>query len=186
LEAPKVILVGGGCRSGKSRFALELGRRLGQRRVFLATAEAGDDEMRARIDLHRQTRGSDYRTVEEPLALPEVLRPLHDADVVVIDCLTLWLSNLLLASHDAAAVLGRVDDLAAVLAERAWHSVVVTNEVGLGIVPESALGRTFRDVAGSAHQRLAQTADEIYLAILGTILRIKPTLACVGPGGASE
>lgn len=181
----RVILVGGGCRSGKSSFALELGRQLGPRRVFLATAEAGDEEMHQRISLHRRTRGGDYRTLEEPLALPEVLRPLRDTDVVVLDCLTLWLANLLLAGHDSNSVLERVGALADVLAERAWHSVVVTNEVGLGIVPESALGRTFRDVAGSAHQRLARGADEIYLAILGAILRLKPTLACVQPGEAS-
>jgi adenosylcobinamide kinase/adenosylcobinamide-phosphate guanylyltransferase len=182
----RVILVGGGCRSGKSSFALALGRQLGRRRVFLATAEAGDEEMSRRIAHHRRTRGDDYQTIEAPLDVANVLESLGETDVVVLDCLTLWLANLLLAGKDSAAVLASVDALAAVLGRRKWHAVVVTNEVGLGIVPDSALGRMFRDVAGSAHQRLARMADEVYLAILGTILRIKPTLACVAAGGASE
>src|SRR5947209_267330 len=176
----QLILVGGGTRSGKSAFALSLARRLGGRRLFLATAQPGDDEMRERIRQHRQTRGPDFDTIEEPLAVPELLRGSPGYDVVVFDCLTLWLANLLLQDRGTEAVLRRLDDLAEVLASRPLHAVVVTNEVGLGIVPETALGRAFRDLAGLAHQRLGHLADEVYFAVLGTVLRIKPGPAVVG------
>ncbi len=170
----RIILVGGGARSGKSDFALSLARRLGRRRVFLATAQAGDDEMRERIDRHRRTRGDDFRTIEEPVAVPEILPQSPDEEVLVVDCLTLWLANLLLAGHQPDAVLRRVDDLTGVLRQRTGHTILVTSEVGLGIVPEAPLGRTFRDVAGSAHQRLAAVADEVYFGVLGLMLRLKP------------
>ncbi len=170
----KIILVGGGVRSGKSDFALSLARRLGKRRLFLATAQAGDDEMAERIRRHRQTRGEDFVTIEEPLAVADAIRRHQDHDVLVLDCLTLWLSNLLVQGCSQEQALQRVDDLLAVLAERMQHAVIITNEVGMGIVPETALGRMFRDVAGLAHHRLSHLADEVYLAVLGTILRIKP------------
>jgi adenosylcobinamide kinase/adenosylcobinamide-phosphate guanylyltransferase len=175
----RMILVGGGCRSGKSGFALRLARTLGPRRVFLATGQAGDGEMSERIARHRRTRGADFTTIEEPLAVPEAVRR-QLCDVLVVDCLTLWLANLLLAEVSPEEILGRVDDLAVALAEGPGHAIVVTNEVGMGIVPETPLGRVFRDVAGSAHQRLSRAADEVYLAVLGTILRLKPSLACMG------
>ena len=170
----RVILVGGGSRSGKSAFALAAARRMGARRLFLATAQAGDDEMRERISLHRRTRGDDFLTLEEPLAVPEALGRVRDVDVVVIDCLTLWLANLLLEGEEAQAVLRRVDDLAEALGRRPAHVVLVSNEVGLGLVPETALGRLFRDVAGLAHRRLAGLADEVYFGVLGVMLRLKP------------
>jgi adenosylcobinamide kinase/adenosylcobinamide-phosphate guanylyltransferase len=179
VSAKKVILIGGGPRSGKSSFALALARRTGGRRLFLATGQAGDEEMRQRIDRHRQTRGDDFATLEEPLAIPEVFeRPLA-YDVVVLDCLTLWLSNLLLEGREPEAVLRRVEDLADVLAHRKVNVLIVTNEVGLGIIPETTLGRIFRDVTGLAHQRLSAVADEVYFSALGIMLRIKPTLAVV-------
>jgi len=170
----RIILVGGGARSGKSDLALALARRLGRRRLFLATAQAGDDEMRDRILRHRRTRGDDFATLEEPLAVPEVLRQAGDEDVVVIDCLTLWLANLLFDGREPEAVLHCVEELAEVLRQRPAHAVIVTNEVGLGLVPETPLGRTFRDVAGLAHQRLAAAADEVYFGALGIMLRLKP------------
>jgi adenosylcobinamide kinase/adenosylcobinamide-phosphate guanylyltransferase len=171
--AGRIILVGGGARSGKSRFALGHARRLGQRRTLVATAEGLDDEMRARIARHRDERGADFTTVEVPLALPEALAEL-DTEVVVIDCLTLWLSNLLLAELAAPAIEQRIEALAGVLARRRFHAVVVSNEVGMGLVPETPLGRAFRDLTGGAHQRLARAADEIYLAALGMVLRLHP------------
>jgi adenosylcobinamide kinase/adenosylcobinamide-phosphate guanylyltransferase len=175
----QVILVGGGSRSGKSAFALTLARRLGERRLFLATAGARDDEMQDRIRLHRQTRGADFDTVEEPLAVAAVIRDDHTHDVLVVDCLTLWLSNLMLRGDGTERIMEEVEELAKVLTWRSLDAVLVTNEVGLGIVPESALGRTFRDLAGRAHQRLARLADEVYFAVLGTMLRLKPQLTIV-------
>jgi len=179
MSNPRTILVGGGVRSGKSAFALALARTLGKRRLFLATAQAGDEEMAARIRRHRETRGDDFTTIEEPLALGELVRRQSGYDVVVLDCLTLWLSNMLLTGAGVEAILARVEDLIATLAAGAMHAVIVTNEVGMGLVPETALGRVFRDVAGFAHQRLSKAADEVYFAVLGTILRIKPDLGVV-------
>jgi adenosylcobinamide kinase/adenosylcobinamide-phosphate guanylyltransferase len=178
VSSSRLILVGGGVRSGKSAFALRLARRLGGRRLFLATAEARDDEMRLRIERHRRERGPDFETVEEPLAVPETIRK-YTHDVILLDCLTLWLANLLLQHDSPVPVLARLADLEAALAERRGHTIIVTNEVGMGIVPESELGRAFRDLAGTAHQRLSQAADEVYMALLGTMLRLKPAPAFI-------
>ncbi|HWY87813.1 MAG TPA: bifunctional adenosylcobinamide kinase/adenosylcobinamide-phosphate guanylyltransferase [Gemmataceae bacterium] len=174
MNEKRVILVGGGTRSGKSRFALNLAEKLGEKRLFIATAQARDAEMAARIRQHQDSRGPTFVTLEEPLALPEALREIHGRDVVVIDCLTLWLANMLLGGTTSTAIHERVRDLGAALQRRTFHAVVVTNEVGMGIVPESSLGRLFRDVAGLAHQHLSQMADEVYFAVLGTMLRLKP------------
>jgi adenosylcobinamide kinase/adenosylcobinamide-phosphate guanylyltransferase len=180
-----LILIGGGVRSGKSRFAVAYARRLGPRRVFVATAQAFDEEMQARIDRHRAERAQEFATVEEPLALPEALGRCAADDVVVIDCLTLWLSNLLCTPRAPEEILRRVDDLVGVAVARAAPTLVVTNEVGMGIVPETPLGRAFRDLAGTAHQRLAAAADEIYAALLGTILRLHPAPLATFLGGAT-
>jgi adenosylcobinamide kinase/adenosylcobinamide-phosphate guanylyltransferase len=174
VSARKVILIGGGVRSGKSAFAVSLARRLGARRAFIATARAYDDEMRDRIARHQAERGAAFRTLEEPVALAAALRRLEGVDAAVVDCLTLWLSNLLLDGLGPPQIEERIEELAAVLAERRFHTVLVTNEVGMGVHPESALGRAFRDLAGRAHQRLARCADEIHFAVLGVVVRLKP------------
>jgi adenosylcobinamide kinase/adenosylcobinamide-phosphate guanylyltransferase len=178
MSESRLVLVGGGARSGKSAFALRLARRRGQRRTFIATAEAFDDEMCARIAAHAAERGPDFRTIEAPRDLDEVLSELMRApaatDVVVVDCLTLWLSNLLVAGDAVPDVERRATMLAQTLAEAPVPVLLVTNEVGMGLVPETAIGRIFRDVAGRAHQVLARTASEVYLATLGCVLRLKP------------
>lgn len=186
MDQGRVVLVGGGVRSGKSAFAVSLARLLGARRVFVATAEALDDEMRARVAAHRRARGEAFRTVEEPLDVPAALRVLRDVDVVVIDCLTLWLSNLLLRGDSIERILARVEDLAGVLDRRTFHAIVVTNEVGMGIVPDTPLGRAFRDVSGLAHQQFTRRADEVYFAVLGTLLRIKPGPVEAREGGTHD
>ena len=172
------MFVGGGVRSGKSRFALQSALRLGGRRYFVATAQALDDEMRERIAAHVRERGDAFVTREAPFDLAGVLRELTGADVVVVDCLTLWLSNLLLRGDDVQSMLAQVRDLGDLLRERRWHSVLVSNEVGMGVVPESALGRAFRDVCGLAHQHLAGLSDEVYFGVLGSILRLRPAPVC--------
>ncbi len=183
----RIILVGGGARSGKSRFALSRARQLGARRVFVATGQALDGEMAERIAAHVRTRGADFRTVEEPLALPEALIAIGgQADVVVVDCLTLWLSNLVCRGDAESSIARCVDALCAALAHRQFHVLIVTNEVGLGIVPEAPIARLFRDVVGRAHQRLAAIADEIHLAILGTILRLRPEPLAAAPGDIED
>jgi adenosylcobinamide kinase/adenosylcobinamide-phosphate guanylyltransferase len=177
-------LIGGGARSGKSSFALREAMRRGTRRAFVATAEAFDDEMRLRIDRHVEERGHDFVTVETPRELESALaRVGREVDVVVIDCLTLWLSNLLLGGASQDAIAARVDRLAGTLIAAPCRVLVVTNEVGMGLVPDTPLGRAFRDVAGRAHQRLARSADEIYLAALGVVVRLRPGPVEVVPSG---
>ena len=174
------VLVGGGARSGKSRFALGRAAALGRRRLYIATAEASDQEMQARIARHRAERAGAFDTLEEPLALPEAIAGARDHDVLLVDCLTLWLSNLLV--RGVAAPEARLDALAAALANRPAHVVLVSNEVGMGLVPETPLGRAFRDLAGIAHQRLAALADEIHVATMGVVLRLRPPPVDIMPG----
>jgi len=169
-----VVLVGGSVRSGKSAFALRFARGRGPRRLFIATGEPGDADMRARISQHREERGSDFETIEEPLDLAGAFGRAGAADAVVVDCLTLWISNLLLRDHTESAILVRVDEFLTVAVEHIGPVVVVTNEVGLGVIPETPIGRAFRDITGRAHQRAAKRAAEIYMAVLGVILRLVP------------
>jgi adenosylcobinamide kinase/adenosylcobinamide-phosphate guanylyltransferase len=158
-----IVLVGGGARSGKSRFALERARREGSNLVFIATAEAGDDEMRERIARHQAERGKEFRTVEAPLDLASAIRST-DADAIVVDCLTLWLSNTM-TSEFAALEEAATSSRACV--------ILVTNEVGCGIVPDNALAREFRDLAGRLNQRMAEAAKEVYWMVFGQPLRVK-------------
>jgi adenosylcobinamide kinase/adenosylcobinamide-phosphate guanylyltransferase len=178
MSESKLVLIGGGARSGKSAYAVQRALSLGPRRVFVATAEAFDDEMRARIAAHIAERGSDFATVEAPRELESALESIRarpePVDVVVIDCLTLWLSNLLLADVPTQEIELRVERLAAACEGAPFPVLLVTNEVGFGVVPDTALGRVFRDVTGRAHQRLARSAGEVVLAALGCMLRLKP------------
>jgi len=181
--AKQIVLVGGGARSGKSAYALARARELGARRLFVATARRYDAEMEDRIARHRAEREAEFDTAEEPLALPEVLAGARGYDVAVVDCVTLWLSNQLIDGAPPEAIERRIEDLAAALARAPCHVVLVTNEVGMGVHPESALGRTFRDLAGRAHQRLAVAATEIHLAVLGVVVRLVPGPVAVHPLG---
>lgn len=169
----RAILIGGGARSGKSDLALRLTQHQPGRRVFLATATPSDDEMSDRIARHQADRGDLFETVEEPLAVPELVAS-HPCDVLLVDCLTLWLSNLLMAERSDAEIEARIDDLVAALDTRRALTVLVSNEVGLGIVPMHALARRFRDLTGRAHQRLAVRADEVWFGAMGMMLRLKP------------
>ena len=173
-QTHRTILISGGARSGKSDFALDMARGLGPRRAFVATAQALDAEMQERIRKHREDRGPDFETVEEPRDLAAALSRLDDVDVVVVDCLTLWLSNLLLSSSDATLAEQTVRKLADSLVRLPFHCILVTNEVGLGVVPDTPLGRSFRDLAGRANQLVARRADEVYIATMGLMVRIKP------------
>jgi adenosylcobinamide kinase / adenosylcobinamide-phosphate guanylyltransferase len=164
-----IILIGGGSRSGKSRQALQLARQRGRRLGFIATAQALDDEMRERILVHRQERGQDFKTIEEPVALASAIkRHSADFDAIVVDCLTLWLSNV--ATSDVEQETAKL--LEASLASPA-QLILVTNEVGCGIVPDNPLGRRFRDDAGRLNQRVAAAASEVYWMVFGCALRVK-------------
>jgi len=174
---PPLVMIGGGVRSGKSRFALERARQLGgPRRAFVATAEPLDGEMAERIARHRdERRGGGFTTLEEPLDLDAALGSAYAiADVVVVDCLTLWVSNHLMRGEGAAELGAAFDRLLATLGRRAIPVVLVSNEVGLGLVPETPLGRVFRDQVGLLHQRVAAVADELYAGLMGTLLRLRP------------
>jgi adenosylcobinamide kinase/adenosylcobinamide-phosphate guanylyltransferase len=171
----KIVLIGGGVRSGKSSFAIERGLSLGERRAFIATATRSDDEMNARIDRHQADRRNAFETVEEPWALPDALAKLTEYDVVVVDCLTHWFSNLLLRKLSTDDILKQVDAALAILQERHFHAVLVSNEVGMSVHPPTPLGRAFVEICGFSHQRFARAADEVHLAVLGTTLCIKPS-----------
>ena len=161
----------GGARSGKSRHAQALAEATGLAPVIVATAQAFDDEMRDRIAHHRADRDARWTTVEAPLDLAGALRAAdRDDRVVVVDCLTLWLSNLLLADADVDAAAAGV--VAALGATRA-AVVLVSNEVGWGIVPDNALARRFRDAAGRLHQQVAAACDTVELVVAGLPLRLK-------------
>lgn len=167
-----MTLILGGARSGKSAHAEDLVTGSGLLPVYLATAQPLDEEMRVRIDQHRARRGTGWRTVEEPLDLATALeRELDPRHAVLIDCLTLWLSNLLLAERDVDAA---GDALLAVLERRLGPVVLVSNEVGSGIVPLGALSRAFVDHAGRLHQRVAAIADRVRLVVAGLPLDLKP------------
>jgi adenosylcobinamide kinase / adenosylcobinamide-phosphate guanylyltransferase len=172
---PRIVLVGGGARSGKSRFALAYAEKLGATRIFVATAQAFDEEMKDRVRRHQDERGSTFLTIEEPVRLAQTLKQVATADVVLVDCLTLWLSNLLLQGLARDAIAHAIEEVVAVLRLRRHHTILVSNEVGMGIVPESPLGREFRDIAGTAHQRLVAEADEVYLAAMGLVVRLLPS-----------
>ena len=171
-DTARTILVIGGARSGKSRYAEELLAAHGGERTYIATAEAGDTEMAARIAEHRLRRGAGWQTVEQPLDLVAALEAhCRPAGAVLVDCLTLWLSNLMAASCDIAAETTR---LAQALPRLEGRAVLVSNEVGLGIVPEHALGREFRDHAGRLNQAVAAAVDEAVFMAAGLPLRLKP------------
>jgi adenosylcobinamide kinase/adenosylcobinamide-phosphate guanylyltransferase len=174
LGSRRLVLVGGGARSGKSGFALQLARGLGVRRTFIATAEALDMEMTDRISRHRAERGGAFETVEEPLALVEALDAAARADVILVDCLTLWVANLLGRDRQPADIAGAFEGLEAALDRRRCHVILVSNEVGMGLVPDTAIGRVFRDLIGGLHQRLVAYADEVCVAVMGMVLRLRP------------
>jgi adenosylcobinamide kinase/adenosylcobinamide-phosphate guanylyltransferase len=167
-----VTLVLGGARSGKSSFAQGQAQAAGQsgRLVMIATGQALDEEMRQRIALHRAERGDAWTTVEAPLDLAAALQGLGPADVAVVDCLTLWLTNLMLADMELQAA---AEALVAAVQAVPCPLWLVSNEVGLGIVPENAMARRFRDAAGRLHQQLAAVADHVVLVVAGLPVTVK-------------
>ena len=175
---PKITFVIGGCRSGKSRFALKLAESLPQTpRVYVATCRPEDEEMRRRVARHQTERGNRWLTEEVPVHLAEaVLKLRAEAGVILVDCLTLWVSNLMLAEGTAAAVAAAADELVGSLTPDGCPVVVVSNEVGTGIVPENALARAYRDAVGSVNQQMAACADTVVHMVAGIPVAIKGTL----------
>ena len=172
-----LTLVLGGIRSGKSSFAQRLAAR-GNRVLFLATAEAGDSEMAARIQAHRDNRPQDWGTLEEPLELVAALSPvLHDYDIVVLECLTLWVSNLMLNVPTSGAVKvdisSRARELLRLYRNGPASWIIVSNEVGLGVIPSTRLGRHYADELGRVNQMVAAAADFVYFMAAGLPLKLK-------------
>lgn len=190
-QSPRLVLILGGARSGKSTFAERLAATSGRSVAFIATATASDDEMRERIARHQSSRPANWRTIEEPLDLAGAIkRASEEADVLLLDCLTLWLGNLIgkmskdardeedMVAFQASLTNAALIDVAQLLTivaalPEGKTLLVVSNEVGQGIVPAYALGRVYRDVLGIINQRLALAANRVYLMIAGLAVDIK-------------
>ncbi len=174
----KGILILGGARSGKSSFAQQMAGKLGRRVLFVATGEPLDDEMKARISEHKRSRPGEWRTIETPRNVTEQIKKhVFDADVVLIDCLTLLVSNLLSTDSDhvktEGEVLIQIENLVTLLKQLNLSWIIVSNEVGMGIVPETRLGRIYRDILGKVNQLVAIQATEVYFMISGIPVKIK-------------
>jgi adenosylcobinamide kinase/adenosylcobinamide-phosphate guanylyltransferase len=171
-----VTFILGGCRSGKSRFALQTARNLAMaRRIFIATAVAIDDEMRARVAQHQTERGKEWITIEAPLKLPQAIE-MHarqPEQVVLVDCLTFWVNNLLLESAESAVVHKHIPRLVEAVAGARCPVLLVSNEVGAGIVPENPLARSFRDIVGSLNQAVAACASRVFWVVAGIPVPVK-------------
>jgi adenosylcobinamide kinase/adenosylcobinamide-phosphate guanylyltransferase len=166
------VLVLGGARSGKSRTALQLAEQASSHRIYVATAQAFDDEMRERIALHRLERDHFWQTVDAPLELSRAIQAQTGPDkAVLVDCLTLWLSNIVLAERNPSH---EVDQLIGAVREAQGPLILVSNEVGQGIVPSTPLGRSFRDEQGRLNQRIAEACDAVVFVAAGCPILLKP------------
>lgn len=173
MATKEIILITGGARSGKSTYAERRAAELGVRRLYIATAEASDEEMRRRIAEHKKRRGDGWTTVEEQVALVDALAAWRGcADCALVDCLTLWISNLLFRQDQKFAE-EQIDRLLAILPTLDFSVLLVANEVGWGIVPDNPLARQFRDLAGRANQKIAAIATEVILMVAGIPMTVK-------------
>ena len=175
----QLTLLIGGCRSGKSRHAMKLAEACpGTHRVFIATCEPGDEEMRNRVARHRIERGDRWQTAEAPLKLAEAVeRYGATADVLLVDCLTLWISNRILQRPDENKMVAEGERLTAALVKATCPVLVVSNEVGTGIVPENALARIYRDAVGTVNRIVAAAADDVIWMVAGIPVPIKGAAA---------
>ena len=172
----KIIFITGGARSGKSKLALKLAKKFGKNVVFLATALPKDKEMAKRIKIHRKKRPEDWKTVVEDKNLLKVIKEEIKESfcrLLIIDCLTLFISNLLLSDEGEEEILKQIKEIMKLLQKAKYTTIIVSNEVGSGIVPPNKLARKFRDVAGLANQVVAKEVDEVYLVVAGIPIKIK-------------
>ena len=171
----KIIFVIGGCRSGKSKHALQTAEKMpGNRKIYIATCVPQDNEMKQRVARHQKERSQNWVTVEEPLHLPQaLLENSPKADVMLVDCLTLWVSNLLMKTDDEKQLEEMISQLIDTLEKATGPIVLVSNEVGTGIVPENRLARQYRDIIGLANQAVAKTAGKVIWMVAGIPLTVK-------------
>ncbi len=179
----KIIFITGGARSGKSEFALKTAENMGHKKAYIATAESLDDEMKNRIEMHRKQRGNDWHTIEEPRKLTNVFESLQSKyDIVLVDCLTLWISNLMGDGLADETILKNADTISKSVDNGKCSIIFVSNEVGMGIVPENPLARRFRDAAGKINQIIASISDEVYYMVAGIPVKIKGARRGKGQG----
>ena len=170
----KLIFITGGCRSGKSQFAQDYANRHFHKKLYLATCEPLDEEMVKRIEDHKKRRGSDWQTVEEPIKIAEAIKQhKHGTEVILLDCITLWLSNLLMRQQSDHEVMKEVSRLTDTVNQGQLSLIFVSNEVGMGIVPVEPLGRRFRDLAGMANQKIAEAAQTVVFMVSGIPMFLK-------------
>lgn len=171
----ETVLIIGGCRSGKSRYALEAAAQvIGQARIFIATLVPQDPEMEERIRRHQKERSPNWKTIETPIHLPEAINEhSRQASVIVVDCLTIWLSNLLMETDDSETINLQIQKLTQTLEATQCPVYLVSNEVGTGIVPENRLARLFRDLAGFANQCVAACSDRVVWMVAGIPVTVK-------------
>lgn len=168
------ILITGGCRSGKSCFALNYANRRFTKKLYLATGEVLDEEMALRVENHKKMRGPEWLTLEEPLEVVDKIKQHQgEVEVILLDCLTLWLSNLIMKGNHDSRIMEEVDKLEATVKQTPASLLMVSNEVGMGIVPADPLSRRFRDLAGMTNQRLSAAVDTVVLMVSGIPLYIK-------------
>ncbi len=171
---PKLILITGGARSGKSSYALKLAKTQSRKVVYIATATPLDSEMRKRIKLHRKLRRKNWITIEEPIdILSAVKRTSTRKTVIILDCLTLLISNLMLKGFSDNVIYNEIKTIVKALKANAQASIVVTNEIGSGIVPDNKLARRFRDIQGCVNQLVSEEAERVYLLVSGIPVKIK-------------
>lgn len=166
-----MIFLTGGARSGKSNLAIELAQAHDGPVRYVVTARPTDDEMEKRIESHRRSRPRHWAVVEAPVALVEGVNEAEEGDLVVIDCVTLWISNLM-EDRDDPHILSNVEDVVTAVVDRRPSAIVISNEVGSGLVPMSPVGRRFRDLQGAVNQRFAAAAERAYLVVAGKALRL--------------
>jgi len=169
------VFVLGGCRSGKSRYAVKLAEGfVGDRKIYIATAAPGDDEMKQRIKQHQKERSKNWTTIEEPILLPEaIIENSPKSDLILVDCLTLWISNILLETNDQETIPRHIHNLIHSIETAQCAVILVSNEVGTGIVPDNALARRFRDVVGHVNQNVAACSDKVIWMAAGIPVKIK-------------
>lgn len=169
-----ITFVLGGCRSGKSSYALKLAEQIpGTEKIFIATCIPHDQEMKDRVERHRNERSSIWKTLEIPVLLAEAIRKNDLNNVILVDCLTLWISNLLLETNELEEITGHIKNLAETLENIKCPVILVSNEVGTGIVPENRLARLFRDAVGFANQQVAAYSDRVIWMVAGIPVTVK-------------
>ncbi|MBW2147577.1 MAG: bifunctional adenosylcobinamide kinase/adenosylcobinamide-phosphate guanylyltransferase [Deltaproteobacteria bacterium] len=170
----RIIFITGGCRSGKSRFALDCANQHSFKKLFLATCEVRDEEMAWRVESHKKMRGPEWQTIEEPIEIVDQIRRHADkAEVILLDCITLWLSNLLTQWNNDHKIMDEIDKLIDTMKHIHNSLIIVSNEVGMGIVPVDPLSRRFRDLSGMINQKIAAVADTVVFMVSGIPVFLK-------------